>query len=69
VVDYASVDRAPTQRDNAAHLVLIGGPTNIVVESIAMPPLSAPRPVRANVAESKPAHDKAKPEMARRSRM
>jgi hypothetical protein len=69
LLDYASVDRAPMRRDNVAHLVMIGGPINIVVESIAAPPLSAPRPVRANVAESRPPHDETKQEIARRAKM
>jgi hypothetical protein len=69
VVDYASIDRTPMCRDHVNHLVMIGGPTNIMVESIAAPSLSAPRAVRANVAESKPSHDETKQVMARRARM
>jgi hypothetical protein len=53
-------------RDSVNHLVMIGGPTNIVVESTAAPPLPAPQPVRANVAASKPPHDETKQVMARR---
>jgi hypothetical protein len=43
-------------------------PTNIMVEPIVGPPLSTPRPARANVAGSKPP-DEMKQEMARRARM
>ncbi len=51
VVDCANVNRAPMRREEVEHLVIIGVPTEIVVEFIAMPPLSALRPVRANVVQ------------------
>jgi hypothetical protein len=68
VVDYASVDGALMRRNNVEQLVMIGGPTDVVV-SLAAPRLSTPRPVRANVAESKPPHDETKQEMTRRAKM
>jgi hypothetical protein len=67
-MDYASVDGAPMRGDKVEHLVMIGGQTNLVV-SIAAPPLSAPRLVRANFADGKPPHDETKREMMKRARM
>jgi hypothetical protein len=49
-------------------LVMIGGSSNIAVESIAAPTLSAPRPVHANVAAGKPPDDELKKELASRAR-
>jgi hypothetical protein len=70
VIDYARIDGRRrlilVRLDNVEHLVMIGGPTDVVVESniaavtrqpaAARPRLSAPRPVPANLAENEPLH-------------
>jgi flagellar protein FliO/FliZ len=51
VIDYASVDARRrlilVRRDNVEHLVMIGGPTDVVVESNIVRAMAAPREVTA----------------------
>ena len=58
VIDYASVDGRRrlilVRRDNVEHLLMIGGPTDVVVESNIVRAVAAPRDVARDLAAARP---------------